>query len=283
MCVKEGMNARDKPCGNIVSSIRKAYSKGTVLSVVQKSCLGGNYKWVNIQLAGQKVWVANVGGVSVGPCEPKKPSKTSVDHDVPYVHQLYDTPDSFCGNWACGPTSTVMALAFYNRIKKRPITVTKLFNHTSDFGFYVSSNWTSSNGFTFDRMQTDACDRPAWGAYGTGTDGGLAWAWRLQELLSKNGLASKFYESASIPVVKNALANGRLVIMSTRLTKGGHVVLAKGYDGDLFIINDPYGDRREGPENYGKKHNGMNVNYSWDLIQGDLTSQKPKWMIEIIP
>lgn len=215
-------------------------------------------------------------------------AKEVVDHKVPYVHQLYDTPDDFCGNWACGPTSTVMALAYYQKIGARPIQVTKLFNHTSDFGFYVSKNWTSSvTGAVFDRTQTDACDRVAYGAYGTATDGGLAYAWRVQELLTKNGLKSKFYDAASIQVIRDALNNGRLVVMSTRLTKGGHLVLAKGYEYDqngqiLFIVNDPYGNRND-PDTYGKKHNGADVRYTWDLLQGDLSAQKPKWMVEILP
>lgn len=209
------------------------------------------------------------------------PSITTVDHNVTYIHQVFDTDDSFCGYWACGPTSTVMALAYYKKIQPKPIKVTKLFNHVSDYGFYISHQWTSpTTGFVFNRGQADSCGKIAYGAYGHGTDDGLAWAWRLQEVLKYNGLNNKFYDSSSVATIAEALQKGRLVILSTRLTSGGHLVLIKGYEIDAkgnvrFIANDPYGDRND-PATYGKKHNGAGVKYTWELLQA-------KWMIEVIP
>jgi hypothetical protein len=59
-----------------------------------------------------------------------------VNWDVPYVHQKWDTPgwwDSagwWGGNWACGPTSAVMALAYYERLALR----------AEGYGWYVSTD-----------------------------------------------------------------------------------------------------------------------------------------------
>ena len=39
---------------------------------------------------------------------------------VPYIHQVYDTPDLFNGNWACGHASMVMILAYYGILDPPP-------------------------------------------------------------------------------------------------------------------------------------------------------------------
>ncbi|NOK62511.1 MAG: hypothetical protein GFH27_549293n245 [Chloroflexi bacterium AL-W] len=38
---------------------------------------------------------------------------------VPYIHQLWSTPEWFNGSWACGPTSSVMAVAHYRLAANR--------------------------------------------------------------------------------------------------------------------------------------------------------------------
>jgi uncharacterized protein YijF (DUF1287 family) len=57
---------------------------------------------------------------------------------VPYIHQVYDSPDGFNGSWACAPTSAVMVLAYYERIRPHPITVSSSGTHESDYGIYIS-------------------------------------------------------------------------------------------------------------------------------------------------
>jgi len=98
----------------------------------------------------------------VRPLAPSQVSSTVVDWDVPYVHQLYDTPAWFHGGWACGPTSAVMALAYYKRLAPR----------SEGYGWYVPNIYTHQSACsgenTFNRIQDDAADPPheAWGAYG---------------------------------------------------------------------------------------------------------------------
>ena len=64
--------------------------------------------------------------------------KADVLLDVPYIHQLWDTPPEFHGSWACGPTSVAMALAYYGLLEPSPIEVPQPSSHESPFGRYIS-------------------------------------------------------------------------------------------------------------------------------------------------
>jgi len=161
---------------------------------------------------------------------------------VPYVHQALDTPDWFNGDWACGPTSSVMALAGFHRLPRHPLNISKPYLHSNDFGWYVPSVYTAY-GHTFNREQKDASGKPAWGAYGTCTDGGEAWAWRMQEYVESHQLHAKFYSSASFDVIDAAVKRGHMIILSTRLTPAGHIILV--YDtspNSTLTVNDPWGN-----------------------------------------
>lgn len=189
---------------------------------------------------------------------------------MPYVHQVYDTPDSFNGHWACGPTSTVMALAHFGKLPAWPITVSIPTKHTNNFGGYVSKKYTLY-GHTFDRMQPDASGKAAYGAYGHCTDGGAGWAWRMQDYAKKHGMRSDFDGSATFSEVKAALEKGKVVVLSTVLTSAGHIVAVKGYTSDgKLITNDPYGNKNKGYMNY----QGEGAVYTWSQVGS-------KWFITV--
>lgn len=167
-----------------------------------------------------------------------------------------------------------MAAAYYRRIAPKRITINKPHSHTNDFGWYVSNVYTAPNGFVFNRGQKDSSGRLAFGAYGTCTDDGMGWAWRIQEYLKHHKLGSKFYDSSSPQLIVNCINAGHLVILSNQLTRSGHLILVKGYEngGQTIIANDPYGNANVG--GYGQHMNGGDVRYSWGFV-------KAKWMVEI--
>jgi hypothetical protein len=190
---------------------------------------------------------------------------------MPYVHQVYDTPNSFNGNWACGPTSTVMAIQHFGRLKKWPITVDVPKPHQSDYGAYVAKKYTAY-GTTFDRKQNDASGKPAQGAYGWCTEGGAAWAWRMQDYAKKHDLKSDFSGSVSFTKVKSAIAAGKVVVLSTQLTSAGHLITVKGTSSTTkLVVNDPYGDRNL-PSYPNTK--GEDASYTWSQV-------KAKWLITV--
>jgi len=40
-------------------------------------------------------------------------SSTTSLNNVPYIHQVYDTPNTFNGHWACNASSALMAITYY--------------------------------------------------------------------------------------------------------------------------------------------------------------------------
>jgi hypothetical protein len=196
---------------------------------------------------------------------------------MPYIHQVYDTPDDFNGNWACGPTSTVMAICHFGRLKAWPVTASTPSKHQSNYGAYVGYKYTAY-GTTFDRMQTDASGNASYGAYGWCTDGGAAWAYRMQDFAKKHGLKSDFYDNASFDKVQTQINAGQVVVLSTKLTSAGHIITVKGISGSKLVVNDPYGDKNAGYMNYkgeGAQYTWSQVNSSWFItVYSDLPSYK---------
>ncbi len=72
----------------------------------------------------------------------KEPPRADVNLNIPYVHQLWDTPEEFNGNWACGPTCVTMVLAYYNALEANPIEISTPRLHTSPFGVLISRGFS---------------------------------------------------------------------------------------------------------------------------------------------
>jgi MYXO-CTERM domain-containing protein len=214
-----------------------------------------------------------------GSAPPPSPSPGG-DLAMPYIHQVYDTPDDFAGGWACGPTSTLMCVLHYGRLQPWPITASTPYSHTSDYGAYDAYTYTAY-GSTFDRVQDDARGSPATGAYGWCTDGGAAWAYRMQDYAQRHNLSSDFYSPSSFGDVQAAIDDGKTVALSTYLTSAGHIIAIKGYTTDgRLVANDPYGDKNQGYMNYageGAVYTWAQVNSSWFItVYGTVTpTNKP--------
>jgi len=194
--------------------------------------------------------------------------------DVPYVAQDWDVGDSFNGGWACGPTSSLMAMAYHKKITAHPIVCSKPWVHNTSFGYYDSNVYTSPINITFDRMQTDASGNPAWGAYGTCTENGGAWAWRVQQYIENHGgLVATFYDQSDPDLLKDSINNGNLVVQSTQMSSAGHLVLIVGYNPDgTFLVNDPAGNIN-GPK-WSMYPTGAYISYTWATLHA-------KWCIVV--
>jgi len=181
--------------------------------------------------------------------------------DAPYLHQVYDMPDWFDGHHACGATSAMMGLAYYEVLPPWPCQCSRLFPHTSDFGRYVCEVYTF-NDFTYNIGGLDASNRMAYGGYGfiiqrnwADTRGYMA------QYIRQHGLGSAVDWSPTFAKAMNDINHEYPFVLLNSLTSSGHYILVVGYDPDrhILIVNDPYGDKNYGYKNY----NGKGAAYDW--------------------
>src|SRR5687768_7647500 len=188
-----------------------------------------------------------------------KPGEAAVRLAVPYVHQVNDTAPYGDGNWACGPTSIVMSLAYYGKLDPWPVYAAQqqIMSGTlnieiprinskdilgSDYAPYVTNNFTL-NGRAYEGLARDPRGNMLAGLYGTICPTGLADWQTMVSVLSSNGLGSQ-YVGATWDGITGALKRGHPVLLGNELTSAGHILVVIGYtpDGNL-IVNDPYGNR----------------------------------------
>lgn len=169
--------------------------------------------------------------------------------NVPYIHQVYDTPGWFNGQWACGATSAMMALAYYEKIP------------ADRWGRDICEEY-AYNGFTFNKVANDPSGTPAKGGYGFICQNN----WEntkthMAEYAQKHGLGSSVDWSPTWGELTSEIDSGHPVVLLTSLTGPGHYVLAVGYrpDARVVLINDPYGNKNLG---YMNRH-GASVEYDW--------------------
>jgi hypothetical protein len=225
--------------------------------------------------------------------------------EVPFIHQLWDTPNEFNGHWACGPTSMAMVLAHYGLLPEHPIEVKKPTPHTSRFGWYVSSPF-KLNGASFEVLAGTQGNKMAAGLYGTALDNfGSATKtnWLTGPYRSPRGRGLEVITTALLAptgrrmkvvdgpkragtrylqpapfenTVKATLDSGHPVIVSGWYDWNGdgkgydHIIVIRGYTRDTsgklgWIVNDPYGYQTD------TSYDGQAAVYSTEEIH-------PKWM-----
>lgn len=228
-----------------------------------------------------------------------KAAAAAVKLPVPYIHQVRDLADNGNGNWACGPTSIAMALAYYKRLEPwasqvagdrvsapastfqptipPPISqdsVTPMPTATptrtptphaitgADFAPYVTNKYTAF-GHTYSAVARDPSGNYLAGLYGTIAPSGLADWQEMQAVLSWHNLSSQWVSDTWDGIV-GALKRGHPVLLGNQLTSEGHIILVIGYtnDGNL-IVNDPYGNRFT--PGYGG-NDGNGILYPWKMV-----------------
>jgi|GEM_PF-2839858 len=238
---------------------------------------------VTLDLAsGDTIATRNLGGLVGGSA---KYSAPALKLAVPYIHQVIDVSPYGDGNWACGPTSVAMTLAYYGRLEPwymyqareqavapdatpAPMPAARSPEQIkgADYAPYVTNEYTN-NGHTYSIRAADPRGAMLAGLYGTICPYGLAEWQMMTAVISRHGLGSR-YIAVTFDSVVEALKRGHPVILGTQLTAEGHILVAIGYtaDGNL-IVNDPYGNRFE--PGYGG-NNGRGVYYPWK----DLTARR---------
>ncbi|MDX1931021.1 MAG: C39 family peptidase [Capsulimonadales bacterium] len=165
------------------------------------------------------------GDVTPLPPVGAKGAEVAVDLPIPYLSQVWDSPDNFDGGGACGPTAMLMILAFHGKLPERPVAIRDSYPHLSRWGGHIPE------------IQNAVCD-PQLGA---------VHARMLDYLRPFYPKVAIYYDArATLDRVKRELDAGRPVILGTTVTPAGHLIVARGYlaDGRL-LCNDPAGNYYE--------------------------------------
>ncbi|MEA1985866.1 MAG: PKD domain-containing protein [Candidatus Marinimicrobia bacterium] len=161
--------------------------------------------------------------------------------DIPYVHQVYDTPGS-SGYYCCAPTTAIMVMAYYNILPKWEV-VDNYWGHENDWGSYVNRKYWF-NGFYFNLLDPGYGNAQNYGGYGyMWTDGSPNS--NMADYYKLHGMTANQTWSTSWNTTTAEIDANRPFSMCVFLTGSGHLIVAKGrLSGKRSIIfNDPYGDK----------------------------------------
>ena len=189
-------------------------------------------------------------------------ANTMVAGDVPYCHQVYDTPTWHSGWWSCAPTTAIMALAYFNRLPKWPTTVSHGMSwdpHTSNYGSYVADRYRFREVY-YETTSDDYAGNTSYGGYGYMWGLGSPSSY-MDNYFQNHGMTSVRSASTTFANVQTEINNNYPFSICSTITSAGHLTLAVGYvNGQHTIIyNDPYGNKNNGYTNY----YGKNSYYDW--------------------
>jgi hypothetical protein len=192
---------------------------------------------------------------------PQAPTSAAVTAlDIPYVHQVYDTPDWFNGHWACAPTQAIMVLAFYQLLPPWPIICTWPTAHVTPWGNYVAEQYRFL-GTDYAFAAADPNGVNGRGGYGFMWTGASSPHTRMADYFRSHGLTATQTEGTAYSTAASEIAAGYPLSMCVLLTTSGHLVLAHGFGAEqhTLVFNDPYGNKNQGYVNGA----GKNVMYDW--------------------
>jgi hypothetical protein len=181
--------------------------------------------------------------------------------DVPYYHQVYDSPDWFNGHWACAPTTAIMAIAYYNKLPGWTCTCSNPYAHTSDFGRYLCELYHYRE-VDYDLQAEDPSGNWASGGYGYMWSGTNRPYTHMAQYLDNHDIISWRDITPTFAETIAELDAGYPYGMCVGLTASGHLVLAVGQveNWHTLICNDPYGNKNTAGY---PSYDGKYARYDW--------------------
>ena len=183
--------------------------------------------------------------------------------DAPYLHQVYDTPNWFyAGYSACGATSAMMGIMYYHILPPWPCTCSYPYQHTSNYGRYVSDIYIY-NGYTYNIRGYNSSGHSGYGAFGFIVQNNWANTKEYMAMyLRQHGMGSKVDWYPSLAKIDTEIEQARPFVILTSITSAGHYKLVVGHDvgSHSIVVNDPYGNKNHGTY---PNYNGKRAIYDW--------------------
>ncbi|MCK9211570.1 MAG: T9SS type A sorting domain-containing protein [Ignavibacteriaceae bacterium] len=180
--------------------------------------------------------------------------------DIPYINQVYDTPDYYNGSAACGPTSAMMIVAYYKILPVWNITASWPYSHTSPYGRYICDAYHFRQ-ISYLMTANDPNGKPFQGAYGFMWSGTSPYS-SMVGFYNNHGITAVRADTPSYQTTLDEINAGRPYTVCNGLTTAGHIIVAHGTatQSHTLIFNDPYGNKNSpGYPNY----LGKNAKYDW--------------------
>ncbi len=178
--------------------------------------------------------------------------------DIPYVNQVYDTPDWHNGHSSCGATAGVMTLAYFNILPKWEGYCAKPSPHYNNWGRYVAEKYRYGER-AYELQVDDPNGNPAWGGHGYLWRGGSPRT-KMSGWLANHKVSVEFKEPPTYEEVISEINSNYPYTLCVMLTTAGHIIVGHGIHQErTLIFNDPYGNKNTGYFNW----SGKNVKYDW--------------------
>ncbi len=185
--------------------------------------------------------------------------KPLVIPDVPYVHQVYDTPDWFYGHTCCGPTTAIMAIAYYNLLPKWEGWCSYPTGHYNNWGRYIADKYRFR--MFYYALPATAGSTTGYGGYGYMWNSGSPYS-RMSAYFGNHRISSSTTDAPPYSSFETEVNNGYTYAICNGLTTSGHIILGHSFGtaSRSIITNDPYGNKNTpGYPSY----DGKNAIYDW--------------------
>lgn len=198
--------------------------------------------------------------------------------DMPYVNQVYDTPDWYNGHAACGPTSSIMVIAYYDLLPSWEVWCSASGpspGHYSSYGNYVCEKYRFRQ-IDYSYIASDPNGKSSWGGYGFMWTGSNSPHSRMVNYYANHGLSASLIDSPPFSLVVSELGAGYPYTLCNGLTTAGHIIVLLGVDSAKHVVtvNDPYGNKNSGSY---PSVNGKNVKYDWPAYNNGNQNLNTAW------
>lgn len=232
--------------GKVYQAPLRSELRATTSTQGQSWSLGTKSRIIGEGATVQDLGTGDIAGAAAIQAVPKATAgQVVLSRPVPYVHQVYDTPNDFNGHWACGATSAIMGIQYFNILPNWDVNCSQPSPHVSHFGRYVSQTYTY-NGFTYNIGSEDPNGHLAYGGYGYI----VREDWKdtkgyMRDYIINHGIPSAVDWSPTFNKLKAEIDADQPFVVLNNLTSLGHYILAIGYYTDQYtaIFNDPYGNK----------------------------------------